>query len=225
VSEIDYRVYGPDANQPEPFKYIDNVLEVSEVGDAAVYLLNPQIVTPEGEWEAWFFASWSPPVSRYPSFWEMMQAEYQKFRKLNTLDAKRFRVKGDPQLIFTKLPGLVQEILESAQFYRKYLPMRSGLIELYDTGTIEALESIAERVRTLGAQHTDPASLVTALRQLAHEAEAEQIDLQPKPRDGFTRFNYLEMDFEKAASAATEFGRAEGLRQAAGQIQWFFNES
>jgi HEAT repeat protein len=54
------------------------MLEVSDVGDSAIILLNPQVVTPEGEWEAWFFANWIPGAYRYRSFWELMQGQYEQ---------------------------------------------------------------------------------------------------------------------------------------------------
>ena len=59
-------------------EYLQTALEISDVGDVAIYLLNPRIVTPEGEWEAWFFANWNPGATRYRSFQEMMQAKYQE---------------------------------------------------------------------------------------------------------------------------------------------------
>ena len=51
--------------------------------DSAIYLLNPKVVTPDGEWEAWFFANWLPGAARYRSFVELMQAEYRSFRQLH----------------------------------------------------------------------------------------------------------------------------------------------
>jgi cell wall assembly regulator SMI1 len=54
-------------------------LELSRNGDSAVYLLNPYVKTEEGEWEAWFFASWSPDVDRFRSFDEMMRTRYHQF--------------------------------------------------------------------------------------------------------------------------------------------------
>ncbi|HEY3110361.1 MAG TPA: hypothetical protein VGL23_16490 [Chloroflexota bacterium] len=42
------------------------------------------MVTPEGEWEAWFFANWYPGASRYRSFWELMQAEHASFLELRS---------------------------------------------------------------------------------------------------------------------------------------------
>lgn len=63
-------------------EYLSETIQLSPVGDAAVYLLNPAVVTPEGEWEAWFLASWLPGAKRHPSFWDLMQAEYASFVSL-----------------------------------------------------------------------------------------------------------------------------------------------
>lgn len=80
VSDADYFVYGeeqtPGSMRDE---YLQTALEISDLGDSAFLLLNPQIMTAEGEWEAWFFATWLPGARRYPSFWELMQGEYDRF--------------------------------------------------------------------------------------------------------------------------------------------------
>lgn len=80
VSDKDYFVYG---EQQDPVhlrsEYLPKALEISDIGDDAILLLNPQIVTPQGEWEAYFFANWLPGAKRYPSFWELVQGEYQDF--------------------------------------------------------------------------------------------------------------------------------------------------
>jgi HEAT repeat protein len=49
-------------------------------GDTAIYLLNPLVVTEDGEWEAWIDAHWIPGAERYPSFAHLMRAEYASFR-------------------------------------------------------------------------------------------------------------------------------------------------
>jgi hypothetical protein len=54
-------------------------LQVSDaelVGDA-VYLLDPARPAEDGEWDAYFFASWVPGVTRYPSFGALMEAKRQ----------------------------------------------------------------------------------------------------------------------------------------------------
>ncbi|MBN2579615.1 MAG: SMI1/KNR4 family protein [Pirellulales bacterium] len=87
--------FGPVEEQPdeeyfayentENYRYgqLKETLQISEEGDSAVYLLNPQVITKDGEWEAWFFANWIPGVVRYRSFLEMMQAEYHHFAHID----------------------------------------------------------------------------------------------------------------------------------------------
>ena len=60
--------------------HLASALEVSDVGDGAVYLLNPNVRDGNGEWEAWFFSNWNPGAVRHRSFAEMMQAERARFR-------------------------------------------------------------------------------------------------------------------------------------------------
>jgi hypothetical protein len=61
--------------------HLPHLVQVSDVDDG-VYLLNPKAVTPDGEWEAWFFANWVPGAQRYPSFAHLMVAEFRSFREL-----------------------------------------------------------------------------------------------------------------------------------------------
>jgi hypothetical protein len=79
----EYFVYGADQT-PGSMRdvYLQTALEVSDLGDSAFLLLNPRTITAEGEWEAWFFATWLPGAIRYRSFWELMQGEYQRFLAL-----------------------------------------------------------------------------------------------------------------------------------------------
>jgi HEAT repeat protein len=78
VSDEEYLVYGDSAVQPMRAGYLQTALAISDYGDG-IYLLNPQTVTPEGEWEAWFFAHWVPGADRYRSFWDLMVAEHDHF--------------------------------------------------------------------------------------------------------------------------------------------------
>lgn len=50
------------------------VSDVELVGDA-VYLLDPTGHAEDGEWDAYFFASWVPGVERYPSFHALMEGK------------------------------------------------------------------------------------------------------------------------------------------------------
>ncbi len=83
VPDEEYLIYGEKQN-PLSIRthYLQTALEVSDKGDQAFFLLNPEIITVEGEWEAWFFAQWIQGARRYRSFWEMMQEEHQLFLML-----------------------------------------------------------------------------------------------------------------------------------------------
>jgi hypothetical protein len=82
VSDEQYFVYGEQQNadyfRPQ---YMAATLQISEMADGSVLLLNPEVVTPDGEWEAWYYASWRPGVSRYRSFADLMTKELEIFRE------------------------------------------------------------------------------------------------------------------------------------------------
>ncbi|MEP6775046.1 MAG: SMI1/KNR4 family protein [Chloroflexota bacterium] len=78
VSDDKYFDYG--ASQDPAYlrvEYLTTALQISPRGDSAVYLLNPQVVTEDGAWEAWFFANWLPGATGYRSFVEMILKEYK----------------------------------------------------------------------------------------------------------------------------------------------------
>ena len=60
--------------------YLSSCLQISQEGDSAVVLLNPDVVNAAGEWEAWFFANWIPGADRYPSFLDFMQKQLGDLR-------------------------------------------------------------------------------------------------------------------------------------------------
>ena len=71
-------VAGMPPRDPTAFEHhLPHALQVSGVErvGSAVYLLNPDVVDAEGEWEAFYFAHWVPGVNRYPSFRALMLAE------------------------------------------------------------------------------------------------------------------------------------------------------
>jgi hypothetical protein len=78
------RMTGVDdaAGKVGPERFVDELrgtLELSHGGDSAVYLLNPRVTGADGEWETWFFATWSPDVERFRSFEQMMRTRYGQF--------------------------------------------------------------------------------------------------------------------------------------------------
>lgn len=83
ISDEEYLQYGEDQDPRKlRLEYLQTAIAISDVGVDSIYLLNPQIVAPDGEWEAWFFADYLPGADRYPSFQAMMEAEYKAFLEL-----------------------------------------------------------------------------------------------------------------------------------------------
>lgn len=83
VSDAEYFIYGNEQDCSKVrIEYLSKSLEVSEKGESSIYLLNPNVINDQGEWEAWFFGDWLPGADRYPSFQAMMEAEYRNFLDL-----------------------------------------------------------------------------------------------------------------------------------------------
>ncbi len=61
-------------------EYLNDCLKISDQGDSCWILLNPLIRDENGEWEAWWLASWLAGAVRYRSFYDLMQAQLEKAR-------------------------------------------------------------------------------------------------------------------------------------------------
>jgi len=129
LSDKEYFVYGAKQDCVKfRTEYLASALQISEVGDGAVLLLNPQVVTPEGEWETWFFANWLPGAVRYRSFAEWLIEERKTCRKQLTPLPKAEVQK----YVMAKKPVSAKKAQEAA---------RSGQTE----SALESLESFAAK--------------------------------------------------------------------------------
>ena len=128
-----------DAFEPDlPF-----TLQVSaeEEAGSAVYLLNPQKVSEDGEWEAWFFAHWVPGVNRYASFWELMQAERDSLVYILRRNRGEPTPHVDPSLGVeaTDLTGLLAILAHGDEHHQKL-----AIDALGNLRDLRAFESIAQ---------------------------------------------------------------------------------
>jgi hypothetical protein len=108
---FDYGEHG--AGDDFRLEHLQAALEISDrerIG-TAVYLLNPLVVTPEGEWEAWFFAHWIAGANRFRSFWDLMQCEHKMF-----LELRENKTKQKPSLLDQIQATLNDEDLETRKF-------------------------------------------------------------------------------------------------------------
>jgi cell wall assembly regulator SMI1 len=74
--------------------YLSACLQISEEGDSAVVLLNPEVVNDEGEWETWFFANWNPGATRYASFCAYVESELETIKYIQAARAQRQSADG-----------------------------------------------------------------------------------------------------------------------------------
>src|SRR5207302_2707513 len=91
----EYYDYTKDDARRHRADHMSSLVQISDIGDG-VYLLNPQAVTPDGEWEAWFFANWVPGARRFPSFAHLLLNDYAEFRKLENVKGRVLRL---PKLV------------------------------------------------------------------------------------------------------------------------------
>ena len=80
MAEKEHSFYG-EAQSPYSFKveYLMDCLQISDTVSTGVFLLNPKIITPEGEWEAWLFDNSINGAERFRSFEELMQSHYFRY--------------------------------------------------------------------------------------------------------------------------------------------------
>jgi hypothetical protein len=80
ITDEEYFVYGGgQATWSMRSEYLNSTLWISDGTDEGDYLLNPEVIFPDGEWEAWHFAHWYPGAVRTRSFREMMEKALSTF--------------------------------------------------------------------------------------------------------------------------------------------------
>ncbi|WP_343948894.1 hypothetical protein [Nonomuraea longicatena] len=79
VPDEQYFVYGPEQDCIHARdEYIPDTLRVGRYVEGQTLMLNPHVVTLDGEWETWDFSIDYPGAHRYRSFWEFMRSRFGK---------------------------------------------------------------------------------------------------------------------------------------------------
>jgi len=174
ISDEQYFVYGPEQDCVHMrSEYLSAALEISDTGDSAILLLNPEVTTPDGEWEAWFYATWLPGANRYRSFWDLMQAHYEEILRETEShrveEAKRLQPTDTPETTRTKLAGLLKDIEDKAQWYAGAAHQRD--CDMGEHATANALRAVAETARRTTSGIDDSTQLSTRLAAIATEFE------------------------------------------------------
>ncbi|NDJ78709.1 MAG: SMI1/KNR4 family protein [Chloroflexi bacterium] len=205
------------------YRHLRHTLVVSDWGDEEILLLNPEVQTLAGEWEAWFFAGWIPGAERYESFGDLMLALHRGFSERVQVDPARIDPEGDPAQLPAKLPHLIQELEDKVQSYRQVEQFTGQLDFGYNAGVIAALDDIVRVVRQLAAQTMTPDDLWSELHVLADRAGQDSDAIQSN-LDDRAKLEGLAANLQGMTDAIRAKGRAEGLRQGAAIIHWFLGD-
>jgi hypothetical protein len=213
VSDEEYFVYGPEQDSCKfRDEYWRATLAISGIGDSAIYLLNPLVVTADGEWEAWCFANWYPGAHRYRSFRELMQHELQSFVELREQSERRYFPEDGIETLRPKIPGLIKELAEKAHGHRHGQEQRTSrgrsTGEVYTDGIIEALNAAEVEVKRIKALKLSSEALFGKLTALADDLE-HQWKTKVRPN---------------SCGVDKRDGMAEGNREATGILRWFLNQ-
>jgi SMI1 / KNR4 family (SUKH-1) len=212
VSDEEYFVYGAEQNSNFRDAHWRATLAISGIGDSAIYLLNPMVVTANGEREAWCFGSWFPGARRHRTFWDLMQHERQSFVELRDLNESRYFPEDGVETLRPKLAGLVKQLAEKAQSHRRGQQQRASrgrsAGEEYTEGIIAALNDAESGAKMVELQQLSSDALLGVLTDLAADLEHQwKANVRPN-----------------SCGVDERDGRAEGNREAAGIIRWFLNQ-
>lgn len=83
LPDEEYFIYGDEQDTTLlRNEYLQTAIEIGGNSEQGLVLLNPKVIFEDGEWEAWYFASWLPGAQRYRSFRELMQDRYEQILDL-----------------------------------------------------------------------------------------------------------------------------------------------
>jgi hypothetical protein len=248
ISDSEYYRYG-DNQDPITMRaeYLPFMLEISDVGDG-IMLLNPRVVSKEGEWEAWFLASWLPGANRYRSFWDMMQASFRSFRRFAATEAKRVSSAEPVERAAEKLDGLIAELREKAQQFNfpafnlgaqmdigidlpedacRMMDDQMGIMQGYTRGTVNAYTEAADAIDQYRDQIKDPVTLLNKIKELALSARQQSLETQRQAQVNLMTDLSLGNLFafqSRAGEMLYDQGYAQGQLGAAATIDWFFGK-
>jgi SMI1 / KNR4 family (SUKH-1) len=205
VSDEDYFVYGPNQNSCHfRLEYWKECLAISSDGDCAIYLLNPKVISAEGEWESWFFASWNLGANRYRSFQEMMEYELANFANLRSEDEERFFPEDGIETLKAKIVHLVKTLRATVEEHKTANSSSTGSEASIDE-FVQEIEAVAVVIAEWDRSDLDSHDLLSKLIGLA-----DQLEEQWK-----NRF--------RSDPDSINFGYVQGKQKACATIRYFLN--
>ncbi|MBZ0290204.1 MAG: SMI1/KNR4 family protein [Anaerolineae bacterium] len=226
IPDSEYLRYGDEQQGALRSEYMQTALEISDTGDSAILLLNPLIVTDDGEWEAWFLANWMAGARRYRSFWDLMEGEYESF-----LELEADRVKRDTrEAIITstdpahstgdKIQIALDMLREQMQVFAQMTTQGDPMSMMYPQGILETLGAVEQELIAL--QSVPPAEQPARFRALVDDLHARWQAGQQAATRGFNAMEVLQTllrgptmdDLKNVTQRLSGASNAEGYRIA-----------
>jgi hypothetical protein len=200
-----------DICNSEYFEYLLDTLVISikHIDGEYFYLLNPNVVMSNGEWEAMLFTWVESDGSRQRSFWDLMQKEYRYsvfFAERRKLQLHR---EDDQQMIIVKFPYLIQDMERKMRSLADY---REPSNPDWSNDVLKVLIAAKSRFTEIGEQGNQPEVILQQLRSLVREYMDTSITLrQARMRANIYRPGHRD-------------GTEDGYHMAQNSIMWFLND-
>lgn len=169
LPDDEYYDYPDDGANDQRAEHMKSLLQISDVEDG-VYLLNPEAVAPDGEWEAWFFASWIPGARRFASFEHLMIAQYRSFANIVGISAGG----NDLPTVPWPAPDVPRVPAERVRKGKARAPSLEALIEQLGSAQSEvrtrAVRTFNGKLKGRPRQAARRADLVQSLSQLFYSS-------------------------------------------------------
>jgi SMI1/KNR4 family protein SUKH-1 len=191
-------------------EYLLDTLEISiqHIDGEYFYLLNPAVVTANGEWEAILF-TWVGSDSQYPSFWDLMQKEYRY--SVFWAERRKWQLhrEDDPQMIIVKFHYLIQDLeRKMGSLADNQDPSNPE----WSDDVLQVLKAAKSRVIEIGEKGNQPEVILQQLRALAREFMEKAIESR------FARINANTFRHDR------RYGIEDGYHIAQSSITWFLDD-
>jgi len=181
-----------DLCKSEYLEYLLDTLGISieDIDGEYFYLLNPNVVTANGEWEAICF-TWDGSESRHPSFWDLMQKEYRYSVFWAERSKWQLHREDDPQMIIVKFHYLIQDLeRKMGSLADNQDPSNPD----WSNDVLQVLKAAKSRVTEIEEKGDQPEVILQQLRDLSRgfmeksnerrQARIEANAFRPDRRDG-----------------------------------------
>lgn len=154
----EYFVYGDTQDSiTMRARYLASCLLISErefIG-TVVFLLNPEVLTENGEWEAWILDHTLPGAQRYRSFRALIEHERSIVLANEHRESLRMQSSDGLEHLPGKLPGLIEALVTEVARFRQ-IGQDHSQSHWLGSGFIQGMEEIVGQIRSLQERALTP---------------------------------------------------------------------